>query len=388
MKNYNSTKIACYIGYVVQAIACTFLPLLYVIFQRDYGVTYEELGRLVLVFFVTQIIVDLSSIKLVKLMGFRGVAVMSQAFAFLGFASLSFLPKLMSPYTALNISVIIYGIGSGLIEVVISPIIEYLPTNNKSGNMAFLHSFFCWGNVFVVICTTLMLYLIGDINWGYIALLWAVIPLVDAFLFTFVPIVEPKQDKKHSLKELLACPMFYIMLMLMFLSGASEISVSNWISAFAEQSLHITKFLADLVGPCLFAVCMGIGRIGFSFLGDKIKMQRVLLFMSFFAAVFYVVLALSRNSVLSLTASSIIGLCVSVMWPGVLSYASSKFSYSAASLFAFLAMFGDFGCSFGPWMTGLIADTNGLNFAFLIGTIFPTIMFILMILLKEKKGIK
>ena len=385
MKNYNGTKLACYIGYVVQAIACTFLPLLYVIFQKSYGVSYEKLGRLVLVFFVTQIFVDFLSIKLVKAYGFKKVAILSQFFAFLGFSALSFLPQIINPYTALTISVIIYGVGSGLIEVVISPIIEYLPTDNKSGNMAFLHSFFCWGNVFVVICTTVMLYFMGESNWNYIALFWAAIPLIDTVLFIFVPVEDPKQNEHHSVRELFASPMFYIMLALMLLAGASEISVSNWISAFAEQSLHLTKVVADLVGPCLFAVSMGIGRVGFSLIGDKVKMRNVLLFMSFFAAVFYIVLALSKNALICLIASSIIGVCVSVMWPGVLSYSSSKFPFGATAMFAFLAMFGDFGCSIGPWITGMIADVKDLSTAFLMGTVFPALMFTLMILLERKK---
>ncbi len=385
MKNYNGTKTACYIGYVVQAIACSFLPLLYVIFQKNYGVSYEKLGRLVLIFFATQIVVDFLSIKLVKAFGYKKVAMMSQFFSFLGFFMLCFLPRVLSPYTALTLSVITYGIGSGLIEVVISPIIEYLPTDNKSGNMAFLHSFFCLGNVFVVITTTVMLYFMGENNWGYIALFWASIPLIDTVLFAFSDVVEPRQDENHSVRELLTSPMFYIMLALMFSAGASEISVSNWISAFAEQSLHITKVIADLVGPCLFALCMGIGRIGFSLVGDKVKIRNVLLVMSFFAVVFYIVLALSKNAVLSLAASSFIGICVSVMWPGVLSYSSAKFPFGCAAMFAFLAMLGDLGCSVGPWVTGIIADAKGLNTAFLIGTVFPAIMFTLMLLLERRR---
>lgn len=387
MKNYSLTKITCYIGYVVQAIACTFLPLLYVIFRKTYNLSYEELGRLVFVLFAAQIFVDLFSIKVVDKFGFRKIAILSQLFAALGFSFLCFLPKVIEPYTAIMISVITYAIGSGLIEVVISPIVEYLPTEDKSGNMAFLHSFFCWGNVFVVICTTLMLYFMGEDKWGYISLVWAVIPIITGVLFTFVPIVEPDKNEKHSVKELLSSPFFYVMLFLMLFAGASEISVSNWISAFAEQSLHITKLLADLVGPCLFAVFMGIGRVVFSFIGDKISTQKVLLVMSFLGTIFYLVLALSESSVLSLTASALIGVCVSVMWPGVLSYSSFKFPHGATAMFALLAMFGDLGCSFGPWLTGIIADAKNLNVGFLVGTVFPALMFIL-IFVTDRKRVK
>lgn len=385
MKKYTVTKATCYIGYVVQAIACTFLPLLYVIFRKNYNFSYEQLGRLVFVLFAIQIFVDLFSIKLVSLLGFRKTAVLSQAFAAFGFTSLCFLPKIMEPYTAIMISVIIYGIGSGLIEVVVSPIVEYLPTKDKSGNMAVLHSFFCWGNVFVVICTTIMLYFMGEDKWGYISLVWAIVPVITGILFLFVPIVEPNNSKSHSIKELLSSPLFYAMLFLMLFAGASEISVSNWISAFAEQSLNITKLIADLVGPCLFAACMGIGRVGFSLLGDKVSIKKVLLIMSFFTAVFYIVLAMSKNAVLSLAAGGIIGICVSVMWPGVLSYSSLKFPHGTTAMFALLAMFGDFGCSAGPWLTGVIADTKNLNTGFLVGTIFPALMFLLILIIDRKR---
>jgi len=196
MLKYTHTKIACYIGYVVQAIACSFLSLIFVILQKTYNISYEKLGRLILVCFVTQLIVDVVSIKIAKYLGYRKMAIASQIFAAVGFASLSILPKILPAYTGITISVIIYSIGSGLVEVIISPIVEYLPTNNKSGNMALLHSFFCWGNVFVVVTTTLMIYFMGDDSWDIIALLWAIIPIIDMALFFFVPIIEPEKGGK------------------------------------------------------------------------------------------------------------------------------------------------------------------------------------------------
>lgn len=385
MLKYKYTKIACYIGYVVQAIACTFLPLLFVIFQKSYNISYEKLGRLILVCFLTQLFVDVAAIKAVRIFGYRKLVVAAQILAAVGFACLSFLPKVIPPYAGITVSVIIYAVGSGLIEVIISPIMEYLPTENKSGNMALLHSFFCWGNVFVVIGTAIMIYFMGEDSWDIISLVWAVIPLIDMCLFLRVPIVEPQTEHSGSVKKMLSSPMFFAMLFLMFFSGASEISVSNWMSAFAEQSLRLPKVLGDLVGTCLFAVCMGLGRVLFSFFGDKISIKKVLLVFSFFAGCAYLVLALSKSMVASLFAGVFIGFCVSVMWPGVLSLSASHFTGGATAMFGLLAMCGDLGCSFGPWLTGAVADRSSLNTGFLAASAFPILMFILMLILNRKR---
>lgn len=385
MLKYRYTKLACYIGYVVQAIACTFLPLIFVMLQNTYHISYEKLGRLILVCFVTQLFVDVASIKAVQYFGYRKMAVAAQIFAAVGFASLSFLPKILPPYTGITVAVIIYSVGSGLIEVMISPIMEYLPTENKSGNMALLHSFFCWGNVFVVIGTTIMIYFMGEDGWDIISLVWAVIPLINMFLFLWVPIVQPDVGKSGSAKSLLSSPVFFVMMLLMFFSGASEMAVSNWMSAFAEQSLKMPKLLGDLVGPCLFAVCMGLGRVLFSFFGDKLSMKKVLLVFSFFTGISYLVLALSKSVGVSLFAGVFIGITVSVMWPGVLSFSAARFPMGATAMFGLLAMCGDLGCSFGPWLTGLVADSYDLNTGFLVVAVFPILMFIVMIFLNRKK---
>lgn len=385
MLNYTHTKIASYIGYVVQAIACSFLPLIFVALQNTYNISYEKLGRLILVCFVTQIAVDMISIKLVKLFGYRKLAVATQVFAAVGFASLSFFPKVLPVYTGITLSVIIYSIGSGLIEVIISPIIEYLPTKNKSGNMAVLHSFFCWGNVFIVIATTLMIKFMGEENWNIIALVWSVIPIVALVMFLFVPIIEPAENKKISVGGLLKKPAFILLLVIMFLSGASEISVGNWMSAFAEQSLHLPKLLGDLIGPCLFSVCMGLGRVLFSFIGDKASMKKVLLYFCTFTSIAYLILALSDNRAISLLAGVLVGFGVSVMWPGTLSLCSAKFPTGTTSMFAVLAMFGDFGCSFGPWVTGIVADSYNLSTAFLTVSVFPILMVVILIFMNRKR---
>ncbi len=388
MLSYTHTKVACYIGYIVQAIACCFLPLLFVVFQESYNISYEKLGRLMFVCFVIQIFVDLISVKLVKKLGYRILAVISQVFAVSGFLSLAILPKIMPAYLGITCAVVIYSIGSGFIEVIVSPIMEYLPTENKSGNMALLHSFFCWGEVFVVIATTLLIKFLGKNNWFYIAGMWAVIPLIVLLMFCFVPIVEPTEHNSNNFKSLLRSPSFIIMFFIMFLAGASEISVGNWMSAFAEQSLKLPKLVGDLVGPCLFAVCMGIGRVIFSLFGDKVKMERVLLYFSIFTTIAYLLLSLSKNPFVSLTAGVLVGFGVSVMWPGSLSFGAKKFPSGATAMFALLALFGDLGCSFGPWATGMVADKSGLNDAFLFGTVFPLSMVIILIFLNRKKAEK
>lgn len=385
MLKYTHTKIACYIGYVVQAIACSFISLIFVILQETYNISYEKLGRLMFVCFAVQIFVDLISIHLVKIMGYRRLAILSQLFAAVGFASLGFFPKIMPAYTGLTVSVCLYSVGSGLIEVIISPIVEYLPTKNKSGNMALLHSFFCWGNVFIVIATTLMIKFMGKGCWGIISLIWALIPLTVMVMFTVVPIVEPKNNGSGSIKVLFNSPAFYLMLVIMFLAGAGEISASNWMSVFAEQSLGFPKLVGDLVGPCLFAVCMGTGRVLFSFFGDKVSMKKVLMIFSFLTILFYLVMSLGKNQIVSLIAGAFVGLGVSVMWPGILSLCSARFPTGSTAMFALLAMFGDFGCSFGPWMTGMVADRYNLNTGFLIATAFPLLMFIILIFMNKNK---
>lgn len=388
MLNYTNTKIACYLGYFVQAIACCFLPLLFVVFQENYNISYEKLGRLMFVCFVIQIFVDLISVKLVKKLGYRILAVISQVFAVTGFLALSILPKVMSAYAGITCAVVVYSIGSGFIEVIVSPIMEYLPTKDKSGSMALLHSFFCWGEVFVVIATTLLIKFIGRLNWFYIAAMWAIVPLIVLIMFCFVPIVEPSEQHSGNFKNLLKNPVFIVMFFIMFLSGASEISVGNWMSAFAEQSLGLPKLVGDLVGPCLFAACMGIGRVIFSFFGDKVKMERVLLCFSVFTTLCYLVLALGKNPAVNLVAGVLVGFGVSVMWPGSLSLGAKKFPSGATAMFAILALFGDLGCSFGPWATGIVADKSGLNSAFLFGTLFPLSMVIILIFLNRKKAEK
>ncbi len=386
MLKYTHTKIACYMGSAVQAITCCFLPLLFVVFQKNYHVGYEKLRRLTLICFVIQIFLDLLSVRLVKIFGYRKLAVASQVFAVSGLLALAFLPKIISPYMGITCAVGIYSVGSGFIEVIVSPIMEYLPTHNKSGNMAFLHSFFCWGQLMVVVVTTLLINFLGENNWFYIALLWAIIPLIVMVLFLFVPIVEPNEQSSGGYKSMLKSPLFAVMLIVMFLSGASEITVSSWMSAFAEQSLKLDKLMGDLVGPCLFAACMGIGRIVFSFFGDKVSMKRVLLIFSLITTVAYLVLSLSSNPIISMVAGVLVGFGVSVMWPGTLSMSAKTFPMGATTMFALLAMFGDVGCSFGPWTTGIVADSSNLNYGFLYATIFPLAMVIILLFLNRKKA--
>ena len=240
----------------------------------------------------------------------------------------------------------------------------------------------------MVIATTLLIKFLGKDNWFYIAALWAAVPLAVLIMFCFVPIVEPCEQHSGDLKRLLRTPSFIIMFFIMFLAGASEISVGNWMSAFAEQSLGLPKLVGDLVGPCLFAFSMGVGRVIFSFFGDKVKMEKVLLYFSIFTTLCYLVLALGKNPVVNLVAGVLVGFGVSVMWPGSLSLGAKKFPNGATAMFAILALFGDLGCSFGPWATGIVADNSGLNHAFLFGTLFPFSMIVILIILNRKKAEK
>jgi len=247
---YTATKITCYIGYIVQAIINNFLPILFIALHSEYGLSYEELARLILVNFATQMFSDLATPKIVKIMGYKKVAVLSQMTACAGLLLLGFLPNIISPYIGTVISIVIYAFGSGLMEVIMSPIIEMLPTENKSGNMSILHSFYCWGQAFTVIVTTFLVGLFGYAGWSYIPMIWAVIPFINMFAFMGVPVVEPDPEVKQSrLMELLKTPRFCTYMVMMFCAGATEIAMAQWASMFVQEALNVSKMIGDLTGP-------------------------------------------------------------------------------------------------------------------------------------------
>ncbi len=394
------TKKACYIGYVIQAVVCNLLPLLFVVFNAEpYNISLEKLGRLILVNFTAQLIIDFLAIYIVQIFGVKPSVVFAQGCAAFGFVLLGVLPRIMDPYIAITVSVIFLATGSGLIEVLISPIVEALPSDNKAGSMSFLHSFFSWGQAITVIVTTLLLLLIGRNNWFYIPLIWAVLPAINTLLFAKSPIIDPGSGGgfKGGLK-LLKNRRFYLFLFLMLAAGASEISMSQWASFFVEIGFNVPKWIGDLLGPCMFAILMGLGRTLYGLFGKNIPIMKALLSLSALSVICYLLVALSNSPILSVLGCAFCGFSVSLMWPGVLSVSAENFKQGGTAMFSLLAMLGDFGCSIGPWILGLIAEITtengialqykialnltgnepGMQLGFLITGIFPLSMFLIL----------
>lgn len=375
---YSYTKLACYAGFVVQAIINNFLPILFVALQDIYSLGYEKLARLIVVNFVTQMITDIFAPKILKHLGIRKAAFLSQATAAAGLALLGILPKIFpNAYSSIIVAVMVYAFGSGLMEVILSPMIEALPTENKSGNMAFLHSFYCWGQAFTIIVTTVLVKWLGFAGWNFIPLVWAIIPLLNAFSFLKVPVIEPCSDKKMaSFPKLFKRGNFKGYMLMMLCAGASEIAMSQWASLFAQKALGVTKVMGDLAGPCAFAIFMAIGRIFYSAVSKKVSFKKVVICLSAFTILCYITVALSASATVSLIFCAVCGLSVSVFWPGLYSAGARDFSDGGMIMYSVFAMCGDIGCALGPWILGITADNLGLNFGFGATAVFPLLLLV------------
>jgi fucose permease len=359
------TRRACYAGYVTQAIVNNLAPLLFVVFQTRYAIPYELLGRLVLLNFGTQLVTDLVAVRVVDRTGYRGPLVLAHACCVLGLLLLALLPSaLASPYLGLGLAIVVYAIGGGLLEVLVSPVVEALPSpqEGKAAAMSLLHSFYCWGQVAVVLGTTVGLALLGRDAWQLLPALWAVVPLVNLLLFLRVPMPPTLPDHHRTpLRRLLSAPAFLGALVLMLCAGAAELTMSQWSSLFAEQGLRLPKVWGDLAGPCLFAALMGVGRIMYGVWGEKLPLASVVAGCGALATVCYLVTVLSGNPALSLVGCALCGLAVSVLWPGTFSLAAARFPAGGAAMFGVLAVFGDAGAAVGPWLAGVVADASAMD---------------------------
>lgn len=391
-KNYTYTKICCYIGYFVQAIINNFLPLIFVTFNENYGMSYEKIGALVLINFCTQIFTDVTSIFFIKRLGYKKCAVFAHILAALGLICLCVLPlKMQNTYIAVVISVLIYAYGSGLIEVIISPIVEYLPTKNKSAQMCLLHSFYCWGQLLTVLITLVMFTFIGGNRWYFMPLIWAAVPVLNSFAFMRADVVEPPEEHESSGKAknpMLKNKMFYLFFVIMLCAGAAEVAVAQWASAFAQQGLGFGKAAGDIFGPCMFALLMGVGRLIYGIFGEKFNLNKVMIAFVMLCIVCYIVLGFSNNAVLSLVFCALCGFSVSIMWPGTLSMAAADFKTGGAALFGLLAAAGDIGCSAGPYIAGVAASAGGLKAGFRAAMVFPVAMLVCCMLLVLAKRAK
>lgn len=404
--NFKLTYVSCYTGYVIQAITVNLAPIFFVIFQTDYSISYSSLANLILVTFGIQLVIDSLSIKLYDLLGMRAIAILSNIMATLGLIGLGTLPRLIDPFTGIAISLVVCGIGSGFIEVIISPIIDAIPKKSSTSGMSLLHSFYCWGQVLTVFVSTVILMIVGKGNWHFIPFIWAVIPFVNIFMFIKSPM--PKmvgKNERTPVKNLIKSKEFIILMWLMVCSGATEVAVSQWASLFAEKGLGVTKTMGDLLGPCLFAVFMGIGRTLYGTIGNRYSIKKAIVICASGAVICYFAMVFVPVPIIGLLACAMTGFCVSLMWPGTLSLGSKKFPLGGMAVFSLAAVFGDLGCTAGPWIAGqvseaaqkasfiaslsekigLTTDQIGLRVGILACVIFPVSMIIAATLINEPK---
>ncbi|AGC68706.1 major facilitator superfamily MFS_1 [Thermoclostridium stercorarium subsp. stercorarium DSM 8532] len=387
--SYEHTIYACYIGFITQAIINNYAPLLFLTFQNSYNLTIDRITLITTVNFSVQLLVDLISTKLVDKIGYRVSAVCAHLFAGLGLFGMAFLPDLSrNAYMGLIASVVLYAIGGGLIEVIISPIVEACPTEKKEAAMSLLHSFYCWGQVGVVLVSTAFFAFAGIDNWKILACIWAVIPFANLFYFTQVPLYPIVEgDEGLSVRELFSRKVFWLFLLLMVCAGASEQAMSQWSSAFAEAGLKVSKTAGDLAGPMTFAVLMGIARAIYGKFSDYIPLRNMMMLSAGLCIVSYSVAALSGNAVLGFVGCALCGFSVGIFWPGTFSIAAKKLPAGGTAMYAIMALAGDFGCSAGPTLVGLVANAKGgmLSAGLLTAMIFPVLMLTGLLMIKNSR---
>ncbi len=376
--NYRHTVFACYIGYITQAIVNNLAPLLFLTFQKTFAVSLTQITFLVTVNFLTQLLVDLLSAKYVDRIGYRPCMVAAHVLSVLGLVGLAFLPELLpTPYAGLLTAVILYAVGGGLLEVLVSPIVEACPSDNKRASMSLLHSFYCWGSVAVIALSTALFAWLGMESWKTVACLWALVPACNAVAFLRVPIAPiVAEGEGMTILELARTRLFWLLALLMVCAGASEQAMSQWASAFAESALHVTKAMGDLAGPCFFAVLMGLARMLYARLSDRVPLERYITACACLCVAGYAMAVLLPLPLLSLLGCGICGFAVGVMWPGTFSIATGRCPRGGTALFALLALAGDTGCSLGPTLVGLLSGAFGDNLkaGLAFGAIFPVVM--------------
>lgn len=378
-QKYNKTLYACFVGYIVQAIVNNFVPLLFIMFHQVYRIPMSQITLLITFNFGLQLLVDLLSVTFVDRIGYRASMVIAHICAAAGFVLLTVLPDLCgSAFAGLLISVAVYAVGGGLLEVLVSPVVEACPTPNKEKAMSLLHSFYCWGHVAVVLLSTLFFRICGIGNWKILAWIWAAVPIVNAFVFTQVPIapLTEEGDRGMTMGELFRQGVFWVLLMMMVCAGASEQAVSQWASAFAEKGLGVSKTVGDLAGPMLFAILMGSARAFYGKYGDRIRLDRFMAGSGILCIASYLCIALTPHPVIALIGCGVCGLSVGIMWPGTFSKATASVERGGTAMFALLALAGDVGCSGGPTVVGMVSDALGgdLKKGILAGVIFPVLL--------------
>ncbi len=389
-KGYKWTVNACFTGYIVQAIVNNFVPLLFLTFQSSYGIPLSRITLLITVNFAVQLTVDLVSVTFVDRIGYRVSMLIAHGMAALGLAGLTVLPRMLdNAYAGLLVSVVCYAVGGGLLEVLVSPVMESCPTDNKEKAMSMLHSFYCWGQVGVVLISTLFFRLFGIGNWWILALVWAAVPIANGLLFARVPIAPLIQEGERGLKvrELFRMRQFWLLMLMMVCAGASELSVSQWASTFAEKGLGVSKTLGDLAGPMFFALLMGGARAFYGKYGEKVALEKFMTGSALLCVASYLCISLVPVPWVGLLGCGVCGLSVGIMWPGTFSRATASIKRGGTALFALLALGGDIGCSAGPTLVGFVSGAFGddLHKGILAGILFPVLLLAGLFLQREKE---
>lgn len=377
--NFKHTFYASYGGYFVQAIINNFLPLLFLTFQRDFSLPYDKISLLIVINFGFQLVVDYLAAYFIDKIGYKKCTIAAHLLAAAGLCSLSVLPYIMSPFIGIVISIVIYATGSGLIEVIISPLVDACPSDNKEGAMSLLHSFYCWGHMCVVLLSTLFFALFSVENWRILSVIWALVPLANGIYFCYVPFPDILgESKSMSVKELFKTRLFYVFALVMLCSGASEQAMSQWASAFAESGLQVSKTMGDLLGPCMFAFLMGSARVLYSKISEKYSLVSVMVASGALCVVSYLVASISPNPLVSLIGCGVCGFSVGVMWPGTFSLAALRMPEGGTALFAMLALFGDSGCALGPAVVGrgITLFDGDFSKGMLLALVFPLLLII------------
>ena len=387
-RKYQKTLAACYLGFVTQAIAANFAPLLFLTFQNTYGISLEKIALIPVVFYLTQLLIDLGATKFADKIGYRICVVTSQVVSAAGLVLLAIPPEILPlPFLGILIAVIFYAVGSGLVEVLVSPIVEACPFENKDGRMSLLHSFYCWGAVGVILGSTLFFAVFGIEHWRILTLIWALVPLVNIFQFLTCPIERLAEDGESlPLGKLFRMPLLWMMILLMICSGASEATMAQWASAFTESALGVSKTVGDLAGPCLFAAFMGISRILYGKMSTKLNLTKAMLLSDLLCVACYLLASLSPLPILGLAGCALCGFSVGIMWPGTISLSSQKCPQGGTAMFAVLALAGDFGSTVSPAIAGSLSEMAGGNLkaGLLAATFFPILLVVRLFVFNRK----
>lgn len=381
---YKHTRYASYLGYITQAIVNNLPPLLFIIFRNDFGISLEKIGLLISINFGVQIFVDLLAAKYVDRIGYKFASVAAHIFCAAGLLGLGIFPRIFpNAYMGILLAIVINAIGGGLIEVLVSPIVEALPGDEKESAMSLLHSFYCWGHVGVVILSTVFFNMLGLKSWVYLPIMWSVIPIFNIFLFSKVPIrTLTEEGSSMSLRKLCKVKLFWLLFILMVCSGASEQAMSQWASLFAEMGLKVSKNMGDLLGPCAFAILMGISRTIYGFWGSKMNLIKTIAASGFLCVISYLLAVFSPVPIIALLGCAMCGFAVGIMWPGVFSLSSKHYPQGGIGMFAILALAGDVGCSAGPGLVGLVSNSSGnLKNGLLTAIVFPVLLILGIIVL-------